>query len=54
MTIEEDWERNLVASCSDAEDDCLASSDEDGNNQDDVSAPTISLPTGIKGVRIVS
>ena len=32
MTIEEDWERNLVASCSNAEDDCLASSDEDGNN----------------------
>ena len=30
MTIEEDWERNLVASCSNAEDDCLASSDEDG------------------------
>ena len=42
MTIEEDWERNLVASCSNAEDDCLASSDEDGNNQDDASAPTIS------------
>ena len=42
MTIEEDWERNLVASCSIAEDDCLASSDEDGNNQDDASAPTIS------------
>ena len=41
MTIEEDWERNLVASCSNAEDDCLASSDEDGNNQDDASAPTI-------------
>ena len=35
VTIEEDWERNLVASCSNAEDDCLASSDEDGNNQDD-------------------
>ena len=30
MTIEEDWERNLVASCSIAEDDCLTSSDEDG------------------------
>ena len=42
MTIEEDWERNLVASCSNAEDDCLASSDEYGNNQDDASAPTIS------------
>ena len=28
MTIEEDWERNLVASCSNVEDDCLASSDE--------------------------
>ena len=31
-----------MASCSNAEDDCLASSDEDGNNQDDASAPTIS------------
>ena len=40
--IEEDWERNLVASCSNADDDCLASSDEDGNSQDDASAPTIS------------
>ena len=31
-----------MASCSNAEDDCLAFSDEDGNNQDDASAPTIS------------
>ena len=51
MTIEEDWERNLVASCSNAEDDCLASSDEYGNNQDDASAPTISSRVAVNYLR---